>query len=169
MKFFQSIRQRAYPKEFRIDALAWPPELPATLEQLTHILSAQTLPAQDIIPVSILADVGTGLWRLQQAMLQPGTEQPLEEMRRAYRHLQSTLDALDRANIQIQDHTGELVPEGGGLKLKILAYQPLAEITHKQVMETIKPTIYYKDQMIQMGEVIVSVPEETSSHDSEYH
>ena len=169
MKLIPSIRQLAYPKEFRIDALAWPPELPAALEQLVSILSAPTPPAQDSVQIGILADVGTGLWRLRQKMLQPGTEQPLEEMRRAYRHLESTLGALDRADIKIQDHTGELVPEGGGLKLKVLAYQPLAGIARKQVQETIKPTIYYKDQMIQMGEVIVSIPEENNSHDQNNH
>ena len=165
MKLSPTIRQWIYPKEFRINALVWSPEYPIDFVNLASIISEPALSTQDSVQIGILADIGTGLWRLRQKMLQPGTEQPLEEMRRAYHHLESTLDALDRADIKIQDHTGELVPEGGGLKLKVLAYQPLAGITHNKVLETIKPTIYYKDQMIQMGEVIVSTPEGDSDHD----
>jgi hypothetical protein len=165
MKLSPTLRQWVYPKEFRIEAAAWPPELPAALGQLVGNLSTPTPSAQDSVQIGILADVGTSLWRLQQKMLQPGTQQPLEEMRRAYRYLESTLEALDRANIQIQDHTGQRIPPDGVLNLKVLAYQSLVGITHHQVLETIKPSIYYKDQMIQMGEVIVSVPEENGSHD----
>jgi hypothetical protein len=168
MNPISSLRQWLYPKEFRIGAVTWPPELPVALEQLVSKISAPAQPSQDAVQIGILADVGTGLWRLRQKILQPGSEQPLEEMRRAYRHLESTLDALGRANIRIQDHTGDLIPEGEGLKLKVLAYQPQAGVIHKQVQETIKPTIYYKDQMIQMGEVIVSVPEDSSSHEQNH-
>ena len=155
-----SLRQWMYPKEFRIEAKAWPSELSVAMEQLVNSLATPAQPAQDDVQIGMLADVGTGLWRLRQKMLQPGSEQPLEEMRRAYRHLESTLDALGRANIRIQDHTGDLIPEGGIPNLKVLAYQPMPGVTHNQVQETIKPTIYYKDRMIQMGEVIVSVPED---------
>lgn len=164
MKFMQSVRQWVYPKQFRIDSLKTPPDLLSTLERLISNVFVQPPPAQDNIQTEIWAEICTNVWRLRLKMLEPGTEKPLEEMGRAYRHLESILDALDRAKLQIQDHTGELVPEGGGLKLKILTYQPQAGITHQQVQETIKPTIYYRGQMIQMGEVIVSIPEKTESH-----
>jgi hypothetical protein len=159
MRLISSIRQWGFPREFRIDRPAWPPGLPEKLEQLIEILSK---PAESI-PPRLIADVGTGLWRLRQKMLKPGTELPLEEMRSAYRHLESTWDALSQAGIQIRDHTGELVPEGGIFGLKVLAYQPKPGTTHEQVQETIRPSIYHKGQMIQMGEVIISKPEEDNS------
>jgi hypothetical protein len=153
------LRQWVFPREFRIDAFAWPQELSTTLEALNMAGAVSAQPAQENVDIRSLAEIGTGLWRLQRKMLQPGTDQPLEEMRKAYRHLESTLAALERANIRIRDHTGEKIPPEGILQLKILAYQPQAGISHNQIQETIKPTIYFKDQMIQMGEVIVSVPE----------
>jgi hypothetical protein len=110
-----------------------------------------------------LADVGTGLWRLRQKMVQPGTDRPLEEMRRAFRHLESVWDALTQAGMEIRDHTGEPVPEGGVYALKTVAFQPTPGISREKVIETIKPSIYYKDQMIQMGEVIVGTPETPSN------
>ncbi|MHC1739760.1 MAG: hypothetical protein AB9897_01475 [Anaerolineaceae bacterium] len=164
MNPFQSIRQLTYPKEFRIKAAEYPPELPAALELLINEISKPAQPAQENVNIGMITDIGTGLWRLRQKMLQPGTDQPLDEMRRAYRHLESTLDAMTNAEIKIVDHTGELVPEGGGLKLKVLAYQPLTGISHRMVQETIKPSIFYKGQMIQMGEVIVSIPDEEKAN-----
>jgi hypothetical protein len=159
LHFPTSLRQLLQPREFRIAGFAWPPELGATLQALTLDGAPDSGPARENVTPGSLAEIGTGLWRLQRKMLQPGTDQPLEEMRRAYRYLESTLAALERANVRIRDHTGEKIPDTGILQLKVLAYQPQAGVTGHQVQETIKPSIYFKDQMIQMGEVIVSIPE----------
>ena len=166
MNLLTSLRQWIYPREFRIAAMAWPAGMPVALDQLVKNLSRPAQPSREDTQIGLLAEVGTGLWRLRQKMLQPGSEQPLDEMRRAYRHLESTLDALDRAEISIQDHTGERLPEGGITQVKVLAFQPTPGATHNQVQETIKPTIYYKGKMIQMGEVIVSVPEEADDQNT---
>ena len=107
--------------------------------------------------MQFLADVGTSMWRLRQKMLHPGTERPFEEMRRAYRHLQSIWDAFTQANIEIQDHTNELFDSG--MSLKAITFQPMAGIGREMVIETIKPSIYFKGKMIQIGEVIVGTPE----------
>lgn len=165
-----SLRQLAYPKEFRISAPVWPPDLVDTLEKLATALAAvapanqeeQKAAADGAAPkefLSFLADLGTGLWRLRQKMVQPGTNEPLDEMRRAYRHLESTWDVLGEAGAQILDHTNEFVPEGGIYALQVIAYQPTPGLSREQVVETIKPTIYYQDRLIQMGEVIIGTPE----------
>jgi hypothetical protein len=107
----------------------------------------------------LITEVGTGLWRMRQKMLEPGTDRPREEMKRAYRHLESTWEALVEWGISIRDHTGEVVPEGGIYGLKTVAAQPTAGVKRPRVAETIKPSIYLGDQMIQMGEVILDVPE----------
>jgi hypothetical protein len=105
----------------------------------------------------LLADVSTGLWRLRRRLIDSGTGQPREEMRRAYRDLQFTWDALLQAGVEILDHTGE--PFDAGLSLSVLAYQPTEGIQREQVIETVKPTVYWNKQWIQMGEVIVGMPE----------
>ena len=107
--------------------------------------------------VRLLADIGTGLWRLRQKLVKPGTTQPLDEMRRPYRHLESVWDALAQAGEEIQDHTDK--PFDSGMSLKVLSYQPTPGLGRERVIETIKPTIYFKGKLIQMGEVIVGIPE----------
>ena len=167
MNFLASLRQWIFfPREIRIAPSIQPQTLLAEFDKLAQLLRPQEgLPSADISPTALkeqqrfLADVGTGLWRLRQKMVQPGSDKPLEEMRRAYRHLESTWDALTQAGVEIHDHTGETVPEGGIYALKTIAFQPTPGVSHEKVVETIKPTIYYKDQMIQMGEVIIATKE----------
>jgi hypothetical protein len=90
-------------------------------------------------------------------MLEPGTDRPLDEMRRAYRHLESVMDVAREAGLEIQDHTG--APFHSGMALQVLAFQPTPGVQREKVEETIKPTIYLNGTMIQMGEVIVATPE----------
>lgn len=157
-----------YPAEFRIAPCAWPPEILAAIQQLKQVLAAKATDgtphadsAAEKKQMRFLADVGTGLWRLRQKMLQPGTERPLEEMRRAYRHLESVWDVLAEAGVEIQDHTDTLFDPG--MSLRVIAFQPTAGIERERVLETIKPTIYFQKRSIQMGEVIVATPEATAA------
>lgn len=161
MKLLAALHQWTYPSEFRIAPGDWPAELAEQLQALAAAL--QTPPPAEPAGLSsrLLADVGTGLWRLRQRMLQPGSDQPLEEMRRPYRHLQSVWDALTEAGVEIRDHTGQAVPQGGIYALKVLAYQPTPGLNSERVIETIKPSIYLGEHLVQMGEVIVGTPEQT--------
>jgi len=157
------MRQWIYPKEFRIAAPEWPPDLADSLERLAASFSETTHPGEQLPPEGIhgrtLADLGTGLWRLRQRMVEPGTDRPLEGMQRAFRHLESAWDALTQAGVKIRDHTGEPVPDVGMYGLKVVAFQPTPGIGRRKVIETIRPTISYRDQVVQVGEVIVGTPE----------
>ena len=109
-----------------------------------------------------MADIGTGLWRMRLKMVQPGTEQPLDEYRRTFRHLQSVWDVLQEAGYTIQDHTDQ--PFDIGMDLKVITYEQKQGLQREVVSETIKPSIYYqregKTWLLQMGEVIVATPED---------
>ncbi|MBF0402801.1 hypothetical protein [Candidatus Magnetominusculus xianensis] len=107
------------------------------------------------------ADCSTRLWRLRQKMLQPGTDKPYAEMQKAYRHFESVWDTLAQFGIEIQDHTD--MPYSGGLSLEVIDFQVVDGINEEKVIETIKPTIYYKSKSIQMGVVIVGKPESPKS------
>ncbi len=106
----------------------------------------------------MLADVATELWRLRERMLQPGTDQPLAEMRRAYRSFESAWDTLMEAGISIEEHTGSSFI--AGMSLRVLAFQPTPGITRETVIQTLRPSVYYEQQLIQEGEVIVGTPED---------
>src|SRR5262245_5082081 len=54
----------------------------------------------------LFRQLGTELWRLKKKMTDSSGE-PLEEMKRAIRHLRSAMDLLDDAGVEIFDHTGK--------------------------------------------------------------
>ncbi len=160
---FPWLRQLKYPAEFRIKSPVWPKEMLSSFEKLIPILesdknSEPTAPAEpdpDWLrnQFQFLGDIGTGLWRLKKNKVQPGTDRPLDEMRKAYRHLESVWDSLKEAGIEIQDHTN--TPYDQGMSLKVISLQPVGGIDRERVIETITPSTYYKGHMIRMGEVIV--------------
>lgn len=162
MTFIETLRQWQFPREFRISPLPWPQELAAAVDKLSlanaepvHQPAIAVEQESPLFPPSLLADIGTGVWRLRQRMIDVQTGEPLEEVRRPFRHLQWIWDKLNDAGIQILDHTGERVPESGIYALKVVAYEAMPGLKHDQVIETIKPTIFVQQQRIQMGEVIV--------------
>lgn len=106
----------------------------------------------------MLADVGTSLWRLRVRLLQPNAGMPSEEMKRTLRHLDAAWDALHEGGLQVIDHTGEEIPEAGHYALKMISFQPTEGISKEKVIETLKPTIRFREQVIQIGEVIVGMP-----------
>ena len=161
----ESLRQLRYPSPLRIDPASWndsrDEELKEALQQL-HAASGDSAVLGNTEMdqmVRILADIGTGLWRLKQRMLKPGTTRPLDEMSRAYRHLESTWDVLVSAGIEVIDHTD--TPFEIGMQVKVLAFEPQQGISRDRIMETIKPSVYYRNQLVQMGDVFVATPERT--------
>jgi hypothetical protein len=108
--------------------------------------------------VCLLRDVGTGLWRMRERMVEPQGGEPLPEMRRAYRHLEALMDTLTQMGVRIHGHTDEQVPACGIYALKAVAYEPTPGLVCERVIETIKPTIYFGSQVIQVGEVVIGTP-----------
>ena len=107
--------------------------------------------------LKLVAELATGIWRLKQRCVEPGTDQPKEELRRVYRDVEALHDALIQAGLEIQSHTNSTYDPSQSLS--VLAFQPTPGIDRDRILETIKPSIYYKSQRIQMGEVIVGTPE----------
>jgi|GEM_PF-860063 len=111
--------------------------------------------------LKFLADVGTGLWRMRRNMVPTDFHnlqeaRPLEEMRKPFRWLVSTWDALKENGLEIQDHRGDRYISGQSLKAHFEAAPDLHEDT---IIDTIKPTIFFDGKIIQMGEVVVGTPD----------
>ena len=152
-----------YPREFRISA----PEylgLSESLEALADLaertsISFRTTSKKEEELLDMAADVGTSVWRIQQRLATMGElPKPLQKLSR---DIERTWDALTQGGIEIKDHTGG--DYEGGMALRVITSQPVTGLARRQIIETLKPTIYYKDRIIQMGEVIVGVPEETET------
>ena len=156
---FKHINQLQYPKELRILPMQMPYEALKQLEELLTNLSksihTDNNPSVDqVINKDFLAEISVGAWRLKKKMIDTKTGEPLNEMSRAYRHLESVLFTLEKEGIEIQDHDGQSFD--AGLSLKVLTYQPLPNIYKEFVYDTIKPSVYLNGERILMGEVIVA-------------
>ena len=154
-------QQIRYPKDFRIAAPEWP-HFSESLDGIVDLLRspsslATTKSEKEEELLDMAVDVGTLVWRIQQR-LSAASELPTE-LRRVSRDLESTWDALTQRGIEIKDHTGQ--DYAPGMALRVITSQPVAGLTRQQIIETLKPTIYHRDRIIQMADVIVGVPEET--------
>lgn len=149
-----------HPREFRISSPVWVPDVVSAIEKLSEGLAASR-PAEeqshDEEQMHLLADIATTLWRMEKRLVEPGSAEPLEGMRKPYRHLRATFDAMDQVGMKILDHTGEIYDTG--MSIKVIAFQPTKGLGGEIVTETVRPTVYFKDTRIQVGEVIVGTPE----------
>ncbi len=109
----------------------------------------------------LLADVATGLWRAHKKVAPDEDGELSAEWRSVFRHLQSCRDALTSAALEVRDHTGEKY--AAGMALKVIAFQPTPGVQAERIAETIKPTIYYREVLIQQGEVVVATPQEAAA------
>jgi hypothetical protein len=112
------------------------------------------------MPTAMLADIATGLWRLRQRLVD-ATGEPLEALRRPLRDVEMLLSRLREENIEIQDHTGSAYDPSQSLR--VAAFQPVPGMESDRILETLKPTVYHHQERIQVGEVIVGIPEKKES------
>jgi len=150
---FLNLKQLRYPAEFRIEEPSWPSNF---LQCADDIISLLQTPQKDEKELTgFLKNVGNGLWRIRNKL--STVQDPSKEIRSAMRFLESTWDTLSQSGVDIQDHTGEMIT--GGEALRVIAFEPSDQVSHDQVIETVKPTIHYKGRVVQMGEVIVGQPQ----------
>ncbi|MDD5701287.1 MAG: hypothetical protein PHU23_04465 [Dehalococcoidales bacterium] len=155
-----------YSKDFRIEAPK-ASKYDDNLDKIVNLLKSQLAntelkPEKDDGLIKLTAEIGTTAWRLQRRLTT--TSETSDTIKRVSRDLESVWDALIQGGLEIKDHTGEKYD--GGMALNVIAFQPTPGITKEQVIETIKPTIFHKNKMVQMGQVVVGVPEKISLEDT---
>ena len=106
--------------------------------------------------VRAMADIATNVWKARTRMVDAASGEVREEMRRVYRHIENVFADFEAMDLEVKDHTGDAFDYG--LPLKVVTTQPTRGITRESVIETIKPTIYWNRQIIQMGEVVIATP-----------
>ena len=156
---FENLRQYRYPKSFRISEEVRP-DFAALLNTLNKLLvieanQSTTDVSKERNLLKIIGDVGTIVWRLQKRS--SAEIEPPEKVQRISRDIESACDILLQGNVEIKDHTGQIYNDG--LRLRVLSFQPMPGLIRDQIIDTIKPTIFYNSKMIRMGEVIVGTPQ----------
>lgn len=103
-----------------------------------------------------LASIATNYWRAKTKMADPVTGEIRDEMKRVGRHVEAIYRNLAELGIVIRDHTGEAYDEGQ--PMKVVASKPTAGLDKKRVSETLLPSIFWNDHLIQNGEIEIAVP-----------
>jgi hypothetical protein len=161
---WMDVRQRFYTREFRIPKLAISPTavsaLVVAMEPSTRTPAATPRFMEQVKHeeqfARLAVDIGNAAWRLKLRLVDPQPAKPTEEMRKLYRHVETIWDALTSAGIEIQDHTNQ--PFRTGLALDVIAFEPTVDMVRETVVETVAPSIYYRNGKLQTGKVIVGTP-----------
>lgn len=109
-----------------------------------------------IIDIRTIINITNNAWRAKTKMLDSESNEPKEEMKRVYRHIEAIIESLKEIGIEIIDQKGAVYDPG--MSLNVISSEPMAGITKEEIKETIKPTIRFHNHQIQMGDVIVGVP-----------
>ena len=160
-QFQYTLRQLLYPKPFRIGLVPVPSlildekaksnagEVSDTSPAAMNAEQAQSPDIQKLI-----VQLATNLWRINNKL--QGADESDKTLRSIRRHTEAALDTLAGGKVEIKDHTSQkYIP---GMALDVLAFQPDPSVQDEIISETIKPSIYYQDQLIQRGEVVVFMP-----------
>ena len=143
----QRLRELLLPSEFRIPGPEWATEW---LDGLQELLKKQPSGVQDDADRALIPRVAVSLWRAKQKLSRPTDGTSIGDLDRL---VNSAWDALLQAGVEVADHAGERVT--GGETFHVLAYEPVPGLVHEQVIETIRPTVYYGGVLLQTGQVIV--------------
>jgi len=100
------------------------------------------------------------LWRIRQGI---NSNENLEDLgglfNRIEKHIDVIIDEFENSGFQIKDHTNDIYDPG--MSISVLAYESMKGLKKERVIETINPSIYYQDSLIQLGDVIIGTPEKT--------
>jgi len=117
-----------------------------------------TSPQEDLDVVDrTLAAIATNAWRAKKKMVDSTTGEPLEEMKKVYRHIESIFNALQEADVKLLEPTGRNYDPG--MAIRVLSFEPTPGIAREEIKDTIKPAILRGGRLIQAGEVIVGTPQ----------
>jgi hypothetical protein len=166
MKRKSKLRQlRRASEAFKIPPVAFPDKnklLETIVQNQEAMLSKLQNAGNEIrygVPENVakgMAAIATNAWKAKTKMVDGASGEVREEMKRIFRHIEGIFDNFQEIGLEIKDHTGD--PFDYGLPLKVITTQQTPGITKDRVLETIKPTIYWQKQIIQMGEVVVATP-----------
>ena len=156
--------------EFKIPPAHWPDEqrvIDAVASQVRALLAQQggSGEVQFAIPPNVIkgmADIATNAWKARTKMLDAASGEVRDDMKRVFRHVEGIIESLKELGLETKDHTGEAFDYG--LPLKVVTTQPKEGISREVVTETIRPTIYWQNKIIQMGEVVIATPLSPSSN-----
>lgn len=149
----EDFRQLGYRRAFRIRPPTFDEPLRHRLEQLLTELTPKTEPEFNL---TALAEAMTTLWRAQRKLAQDPAGLSRYAVQ-ADRYLADCRTELSRAGLTVQDHDGD--PYHPGRALEVIGYEDAPSCDVETVVVTVRPSVYFRGELIQMGQVIVGRPQ----------
>jgi hypothetical protein len=115
--------------------------------------------------VKTLVSIATNAWRAKAKMLDAASGEVREDMRRVDRHIEAIYRNLADVGIVIRDHTGDVYDEGQ--PMKVIASKPTPGQDKKRVSETLLPSIFWHNRLIQNGEIEITTRLTPTEHQKE--
>jgi hypothetical protein len=103
-----------------------------------------------------LVAIATNAWRAKVKMVDATTGEVREEMKRVDRHIEAIHRSLAEVGIVIRDHTGDAYDEGQ--PMKVVASKPKPGLDKERVCETLLPSIFWNNRLVQNGEIVTETP-----------
>lgn len=148
------LRQRRHHRAFRIA----PPEtgFEQVLDEVTRLLITppEAVEAPPVPDEGALAEAATNLWRARRKLAQD--EGSSRYVRQTDRYLRLCQEALAEAALVVQDHDGD--PYHPGRTLEVVLFEDDPAATTERVLRTVRPSVYFRDRHIQIGQVVVGCP-----------
>ncbi len=152
-------KQLFFPPEFRLPEPEFSEGQLDLLEELIQLIQPTIIQADELHRSDVrnmaqfLVDLGTGIWRIRNKI--GGLKRLPKELKDALYSLESTWESMAEGGVQIVDHVGE-VPSG--MVPRIVEIRDVEGLEREQVVETLKPTITLKGEVIQVGDVVLGRP-----------
>jgi hypothetical protein len=108
-----------------------------------------------------LVSIATNAWRAKIKMVDATTGEVREEMKRVDRHIEAIYRGLAEVGIVIRDHTGDAYDEGQ--PMKVIASKPTPGLDRKRVSETLLPSIFWNNRLVQNGEIEIATPSDPNT------
>lgn len=127
--------------------------------------SGAIIAASDLsTPLDLIKSIGVEMWRLEKRLVNAKgaiSENPEINGEQIFDQLQRIRDVLLKYEIAIEDHVGGSYNDGM-LAVRPLHFEEDASLPKgvMKIVETVKPAVYYKNQLISSGEVIVAKSKE---------
>ena len=150
---------------FEIPAAPWP-NTTEIAEVVSSILANKTpvrtehatgaTEAPPSLYLKALISIATNAWRARTKMMDAETGEMREDMKRVGRHVDAIYRNLAEVGIVIRDHTGDAYDEGQ--PMKVIASKPKPGLNKERVSETLLPSIFWNDRLVQNGEIVTETP-----------
>ena len=130
-------------------------------EEAFNQMQSSSAPIQLINYPQEFTDLIINVWALRSKIAKLDGQLPPEVFRQLQRPVESAMQRLAQAGIDVIDNTHKKFHIGDSVK--VIAYEETDGITDEVVKETIKPTIRAHNETLHYGEIIVGTPKKKAA------